>query len=101
MQVTGLPRQGLPADYVSRSVGYEWHNFDPANPGQPLNLDPDAEREFGDFLAQIFPVPEERDLLLRYLAMLCLAVTRRNTWLSSLTSAEVGCCSRSYVVQGS
>ena len=29
-------------------------NFDPANPGQPLNLDPDAEREFSDFLPRSF-----------------------------------------------
>ena len=85
VQVTCLPRQGLPADYVSRSVGYDWPDFDPANPGQPLNLDPDAEREVSDFLAQILPVPEERDLLLRYLGYAILAVTRRSTWRSSPT----------------
>ena len=100
MQVTGLPRQGLPADYVSRSVGYEWPNFDPANPGQPLNLDPDAEREFGDFLAQIFPVPEERDLLLRYLGYAMLG-SHQEKYLANFTDKRAGklmltllCCAR-------
>ena len=100
MQVTGLPRQGLPADYVSRSVGYEWPNFDPANPGQPLNLDPDAEREFSDFLPQIFPVPEERDLLLRYLGYAMLG-SHQEKYLAIFTDKRGGrllltllCCAR-------
>ena len=89
VQVTCLPRQGLPADYVSRSVGYDWPNFDPANPGQPLNLDPDAEREFSDFLAQILPVPEERDLLLRYLGYAMLG-SHQEKYLAIFTDKRGG-----------
>ena len=89
VQVTCLPRQGSPADYVSRSAGYDWPNFDPANPGQPLNLDPDAEREFGDFLAQIFPVPEERDLLLRYLGYAMLG-SHQEKYLAIFTDKRGG-----------
>ena len=89
MQVTGLPRQGLPADYVSRSVGYDWPNFDPANPEQPLNLDPDAEGEFSDFLAQILPVPEEQDLLLRYLGYAMLG-SHQEKYLAIFTDKRGG-----------
>ena len=100
LQVTGLPRQGLPADCVSRSVGHDWPNFDPANPGQPLNLDPDAEGEFNEFLAQILPVPEEQNLLLRYLVYAMLG-SHQEKYLAIFTDKRGGkllltllCCAR-------
>lgn len=72
-------RPGVPEDYVTMSVGYAWTE----------TVDPEVEAQLEDFLAQIYPVPAEREFMQRYCGY-CLTGQHESKLFLMLTDKRGG-----------